>query len=179
MNDNYERKILPRAICLLHVEIDPGDSCDSAEKLLPTSGTCLKSIYGIVSHSIYRISWPSANWENVSRLCRWRGFGFGLSLATSSYVLWLPVDGSVYVCVCMCGWACVYVGVLCLLGTCSLQQNHFYNWHAASQKKLHEGNKKIKKLTKRRKKKQKTFSCVGFSVKLLPGWSRLDSSLDP
>lgn len=80
---------------------------------------CLKSIYYVVSHSIYRISLAHAkpsqteesvrelavNFSDFSRLLAFVGFGFGsvsvfvsgflwLAMATSSYVLWLPVDGS-------------------------------------------------------------------------------------
>lgn len=50
---------------------------------------------------------------------------------------------------------CLSVCVSCLPGTCSLQRNHFYNWHAASQKKLPDRKKKTQqKVTENRGKER-------------------------
>jgi len=109
---------------------------------------CLKSIYCVVSHSIYRISLAQPNQAKQRNLS-------GRSPSTSSR---LALDLAWPECECDCEfdpgflrrrWRQVHtsydfplteVSFVCARewdagSGCSLHRNHFYNWHAASQKK--------------------------------------------
>lgn len=135
-------------------------------RVVSALATGLKSIYGIVSHSIYRISWPKP--ATLLRLRLWRRCWLALALGVCSDDRFIGLMTSRWrkcvphvcrrVCVCMCVW------VSCLPRTCSLQRNHFYNWHAASQKKLQDKKKKTEqKVMENWGKENKNEVCNAFS----------------
>lgn len=89
---------------------------------------------------------------------------FGPNLLTGCWLwLWRQVHRSLMT----SRWRkCVCVWVSCLPGTCSLQRNHFYNWHAASQRrncKIERKKKKEKKSNGKCEKKTKSELCNAFS----------------